>query len=304
MKNADTAVIVGRFQVHDLHEGHKKLIDAIQQFHEKIVIFLGVAKFKSKQNPLDYISREKMIKEYYPNITVCPISDQFSDDVWSKELDSRIREISPNGTIILYGGRDSFISHYTGKFPTEEILFQETVKFSSTEIRRQLSRVVENNKYFRHGVIYATETAFDRINPTVDVAILKKLEGAHGYIWLVLLGRKKGEWLWRFPGGFVDIKDKSYEQAARREAFEETNIDITDPEYISSIKIDDWRGTPDSGIMTSFYKCYLLSGKEKAKDDLEEIKWFNTNELNEVSLMPNHIILKNILLKHLDAHGF
>ena len=39
----DTGIIVGRFQVDDLHEGHKNFIDAVIKAHPRVIIFLGIS---------------------------------------------------------------------------------------------------------------------------------------------------------------------------------------------------------------------------------------------------------------------
>ena len=41
IKKADIGVIVGRFQVHDLTEGHRDLIDTVANRHDKVIVFLG-----------------------------------------------------------------------------------------------------------------------------------------------------------------------------------------------------------------------------------------------------------------------
>jgi 8-oxo-dGTP diphosphatase len=55
--------------------------------------------------------------------------------------------------------------------------------------------------------------------PTVDVII--EVEGG-----IVLIERKNPPLGWALPGGFVDYGE-SYEQAAVREAFEETSLKVT-----------------------------------------------------------------------------
>ena len=112
----DIGVIIGRFQVHELHEAHQNLINEVCKNHKKVIIFIGDNAHipRSKRNPLGYKERELMIKQMYPNVTIMPLQDRRLDDVWSKQLDSRIREVYPTGSVLLYGGRDSFISHYKG----------------------------------------------------------------------------------------------------------------------------------------------------------------------------------------------
>jgi ADP-ribose pyrophosphatase YjhB (NUDIX family) len=65
-------------------------------------------------------------------------------------------------------------------------------------------------------------TAF--YNPSPVAAAIPR-DPETGAIWLLRRGFAPGKDLWTFPGGFVDLGE-SVEQAARREAQEELNIDI------------------------------------------------------------------------------
>ena len=56
--------------------------------------------------------------------------------------------------------------------------------------------------------------------PTVDIII--EIEGK-----IVLIERKNPPYGWALPGGFVDYGE-SYEQAALREALEETGLEVSD----------------------------------------------------------------------------
>jgi bifunctional NMN adenylyltransferase/nudix hydrolase len=125
MKNkADVGVIIGRFQVHDLHEGHRKVIQQVINNHKKVIICVGIGHvLSSSRNPLDYITRQKMISAYFPNprITIVPLIDQPTDEQWSEQIDTTIRTLCPVNTAVIYGGRDSFIPYYKGKYPTKEM---------------------------------------------------------------------------------------------------------------------------------------------------------------------------------------
>jgi bifunctional NMN adenylyltransferase/nudix hydrolase len=53
--------LVGRFQVHELHEAHHYLIDQVVKNHKKVILFLGVSKVVgTKKNPLDFESRKNI----------------------------------------------------------------------------------------------------------------------------------------------------------------------------------------------------------------------------------------------------
>ena len=72
---------------------------------------------------------------------------------------------------------------------------------------------------------------------TVDIAIM---DDERKSIWL---GRKKGETLYRFIGGFSDPTTESLEADAKRETLEETHIELSEPEYLC-FHVDRWLAVP------------------------------------------------------------
>lgn len=297
-KNYDIGVIIGRFQVHELHNAHKEMIEEVLSRHEKVVLFLGVSPtLSTKRNPLDFLSRKVMFEEEYGNriSVILPLHDKKSDHIWSKQVDTKIREVFPLGSVVLYGSRDSFIPHYHGHFDVIELVPSSLV--SATEIRQSVSKRVERKKEFRAGVIYACYNTFDFVHPVIDVAIMNEDES------MVLLGRKKDETEFRFIGGFADVSDESLEHTVRREAYEETGLEIGDIQYITSLKINDWRYRSDKerSVMTSFFKAKKIfgGGSEKANDDIVEICWKNVNSITNTELVPEHNKLMTVLKENL-----
>ena len=292
-KTYDVGVIVGRFQVNELHSAHIDLIQSVCNEHPKVVIFLGLSPcLVTKNNPLDFESRKQMIIETFPQVIVLYIKDMKSDQEWSKELDTRIADVvSPTQSVVLYGSRDSFISFYSGKYETQELI-QETY-ISGSEIRKLISKKVKNAPEFRAGVIWAAHNQYPKCYPTVDIAIFNE-DGTK-----LLLARKANETGYRFIGGFSDPKSPSYEADARREVSEETGLEITDPLYIGSFKIDDWRYKKEQDcIKTLFFKCKVMFGRPQANDDIYEVRWFNIAELKEDVFVQEHKILFQALIKH------
>jgi hypothetical protein len=93
-----------------------------------------------------------MLETAYPEIEVYKIDDVGNIDKWSKNLDRQIDLLTgPYQRVILYGSRDSFIEHYTGKYPTETLtpVFQE----SSRNIRYFAGINSKNSQEFREGVL-------------------------------------------------------------------------------------------------------------------------------------------------------
>lgn len=293
-KKYDIGVIIGRFQIHELHSEHKKLIETVLSRHDKVILFLGVSPtLTTKRNPLDFLSRKVMFEETYGNriSVIMPLNDKKFDNVWSKQVDTKIREAFPIGSVVLYGSKDSFIPHYHGQFDVIELMPEAMV--DATDIRKAISTKVEKTKEFRAGVIYACYNSFNIVHPTIDVAILNDDESQ------VLLGRKKDEVEFRFIGGFADVEDETLEQTAKREAAEETGLEIGGITYIASIKVKDWRYRSDSdrSIMTTFFKAKKIFGHEKGDDDITEVKWFDIKSLTETNLVPEHGKLLTLLKK-------
>jgi len=270
-------VIIARFQSPYLHDGHKTLIDTVTKNHNKTVIVLGVSPVKgSRKNPLDFHTREKMIKQAYPELVVLPLPDHPLDTRWSQNLDTMLNSTFPGTGFKLYGSRDSFIPYYSGKLETVEL--PETGSHSSTFIREQISDIVLNSEEFRTGVIYGHANTYVKVYPTVDIAIFRNNKTE------MLLGKKEIDNKWRLLGGFSDPTDDSYEEAAKREVEEECGpIVTTDMHYEKSFRVNDWRYRREADkIITSMFSTDYVSGDAQGSDDIGEVKWFT---LYEVSAM-------------------
>jgi bifunctional NMN adenylyltransferase/nudix hydrolase len=291
----DVGCIVGRFQTPDLHEAHRQLIDTVLSKHKKVVIFLGVNRSApSEKNPLDFPSRRKMINQSYPDVEVCPLPDCKSDVVWAKNLDSRIREIYPKGSICLYGSRDSFIEYYKpyGSFDTVEL--KQTIFVSATEKRKEAAEEVIGSPLWRAGVCYAHANRYPISYQTVDIACVSFING----VWNTLLARKPDEDELRFIGGFVDPTDLTLEDAARREFSEEAGITYKDQyelqgqasfTYIGSYRVDDWRYRSEKDkIMTAFFIIETSRNDFQPSDDIVELRWVPISDLANTKIVRGH----------------
>lgn len=282
----DVGVLVGRFQVPSLHEGHRDVLDFVAARHDSVILFLGTPGHgqSTQMNPLDFKAREQMIREEYPEFSIFFIEDQPTDEYWSRYLDKMIAtHTTASQSAMLYGSRDSFISHYSGKHPTIELEAEQ--KISGTAVREEVKRNrPKNSQEWREGVVYGTFDRFPIPWTTVDIAIFNETEDE------ILLGQKENEKLWRLPGGFHEVSSPSFEADARREAMEETNLSITDPEYVSSSPINDWRyRTEVDKITTILFRCRAQFGKAEGGDDLPTVKWFKVADLDvERDVAENH----------------
>ena len=280
----DVGVIIGRFQVPDLHPGHRKLFEIVTTRHKRVLVLLGIPAWRGGLNhPLDYKTRELMIRNAYPDVTVSYITDRQTNEEWSADVDRAIRSLYPLEKVTLYGGRKGFTSHYTGSLPTIETLEDPVFDSQSgTNLRHNTAALPRDTSDFRAGVIYSSYALPTSVVPCVDAAILKAANGWYD----VLFIRKPHERLWRFPGGKVDPGDASYEIAVAREAREETGLEVGKPVYIASEgKIKDWRGEASGiSIASSLYYLPYIYGAACAGDDAAYAQWFKLAEVT-----PDHM---------------
>lgn len=292
-------VAVGRFQTPYLHKGHKILLNEVN-YHAVGIVFVGVPGTPmTKKNPLDFVSRKLMIQEFVgPHVTVLPIHDHPNDDTWSKNLDRMIESIATFQKVSFYHGRDSFKPHYSGKFDNF-IELKNIDGVDATSIRNNCKTKPRGTEDFRLGVVYASQNMFPRVQPTVDIACVATSPKG---VTEVLLARKPGNKSWCFVGGFVDMADQNLEMAAARELYEETNIKVhaDNLSYVGSFKVNDWRDTVNTSIMTTFYVAenHVFSNY-KPQDDIEELGWFDIENVQYEMLGPGHQILLSALKAYL-----
>ena len=287
--------LVARFQVHELHPAHKELIEYVCEQHDKVLVVLGLSPIPgTTNNPLDLQARQQLVRDDFPDVEVAYIHDQPEDANWSKKLDEVVgAHLTPSQDAVLYGGRDSFIRHYSGRFPTETL--ESDVVFSGTVLREEVSRrSTRRTKDFRAGAIWQAFNRFPVSYPTVDVGVFKED--------MLLLVRKHNESLWRLPGGFAEPDSENYEADARREVSEEAGISITDPRYVGSFKIDDWRYRNERDkiktlLFTADYQFGPLAPQDRA--EIAEAGWFKfLPTFAGKQITPNHRVLLEALMQH------
>lgn len=110
--------------------------------------------------------------------------------------------------------------------------------------------------------------------PTVDIIIeIEKEDGTQG---IVLIKRKNPPHGWALPGGFVDYSE-SLEEAAIREAKEETSLDIELKAQLHTYS--DPHRDPRQHTISTVYIA-KAKGKPKAQDDAQEIGIFSREEIS------------------------
>ena len=291
-KDFSIGVMVARFQVHELHEGHHHVIKQVTDAHKRTVLFLGTPKFVgSRNNPLDFDSRKRMVHQHYPDTIILSIPDQSDNERWAHELDKRTREVYQHGNVLLYGGRDSFIPFYIkggGEFQTKEL--EPLGTFTGTDIRKLISEEVKNSQDFRSGIIYQAHNSYPKVRPTVDVVLLDE-EGK------IMLQKKHDESKFRFIGGFLRNSDNNMLSAAKRVVQSEVgNGEYGDYKLLTTMRISDWRFRDDDDtVMTTLFKCKKLWGPITPGRGISELKWFNIDEIGEKDVMAEHYPLVQYL---------
>lgn len=300
--NNGVGVLIGRFQVNEVHQGHLNLIEAVVRNHKNVLFLLGCRKSpSSRDNPLNYEMRYQMLhnqilRKLCPNALIMPVFDMETDTAWSKQVDDLVMTAFPQQEAVLYGGRNSFIPHYSGRFRTEALNFG-TNDVSGSEIRKLISSQVIDSSEFRAGVIYALNRLPSQVVPCVDIAVYNRtVSQKEGEQVCLLLIKKNEETGWRFPGGHIDLGDPNMKSAAIRELMEETGVSNVYLRAIGSIQIDDWRlrGRDDVKYMTTLFvgESKELS-KASAGDDADQAMWINLNNAGNY-LMKEHIPLLNM----------
>lgn len=237
-------VVIGRFQVPYLHKGHVTLIEEACKNSDQVLVLVGTSEFRSKRNPLTYREVSYMLSEieFSKPITLRSVEDCPTDREWSSRVDSLIAVYEPT-EVVLYGGRDSFIPHYTGRYTTRLV---ETVgSCSGTALREQVAATYEASTLGeRRQVVASWQRQFEVVPVAVDIVVLTKGKRILGDEYTgILLGRKRKNDGLRLPGGFLDKTDLSIRHAASRELKEETNIEIP-PEQFEIREgrlVKDWR---------------------------------------------------------------
>lgn len=318
----DYGVLVARFQLPELHAGHKALLDAVGRIHPRVIVFLGCLPggiAPTKNDPLDFDSRRKMIHVAYPNYEVYPIHNRKTDELWSQDLDRLITERVPYGKATLYGSRDSFLKSYSGRRKVVELTLTVDQNISGTTLRNVAANEVLDSPEFRAGVIYATRNTFDRVIPTVDVAIIHRSKIKNPDFRVasgervslnvedgiqLLLAKRSDEKGYRFPGGHAMGKlrpqNVSYESDATMESMEETLTTPGKLEYIGSTQIDDWRYRDSSEtIKTIFFLGEVGSLETTGGDDISTTRFFPIEAVTEDMFEKEHQILFKMLKNHL-----
>jgi bifunctional NMN adenylyltransferase/nudix hydrolase len=290
-------VIIGRFQVPELHAGHLKLFTTVADQSDRVVVLLGISPIDghTAENPLTFDQRQHIVLASLASVTplvragapvILPLADCRTNEEWSGQIDALLHAAYPNDDLTLYGGRDSFVDAYRGKLRVEHIVAIPAIPVAGTINRAAIKET--NSPDFYRGQIYALQRQHPRVHCTVDVAFVRNSESN---ITDTLLIQRVDSGQWCFPGGFVDPTDLSIESAAKREMMEELGLTTeTVLEHIGSFRIDDfrYRGSRDKIITTFFMAHYAWGMPVLNYAEVQDYAWVPLQLQVYPALAPHH----------------
>ena len=148
------AVLIARFQTPELVKEQIQLIKKLNEQYDKLLIVLGDSPLpKTRVNPYDYNTRSNMIHEHFPEMPVLRFKDHPVDAIWSKNLDDLLIESFSSSDLSLFGSKDRFIPHYTGKFKT--VSLDNHYDCDTQKVKDAFSNTAADSKEFREGILYA-----------------------------------------------------------------------------------------------------------------------------------------------------
>lgn len=282
-------VIVARFQVPDLHIGHRYTIDYALERHEHVLVILGVSYSQTDRNPLSFEMRKGMLESLYPGklTIIASASLPSSRETRSQKIDNLIRETFPSRDAVIYGARDSVIHNYEGIFPTVEV--PTIYSGSATSVRQSVG--VINSSDFRAGVVHSYMQRKAQSHSAVDVAIL-------GVQRVLLVSKKDEEGKLRFPGVFFNPdEDASFEQAGMRCIRKEipsirctNNLSIIGSQRISDVR---YKKTNES-VVSLLMMTYYIDGEPHPGKGVDSVEWVPLSECGN-RLIESHIPLLDSL---------
>ena len=93
------------------------------------------------------------------------------------------------------------------------------------------------------------------------------------HVLLVRRNMNPGRGKWALPAGYVDFGEAPAD-AAKREVYEETNLEVEITELIDVYGTDGSHGAS----IVIIYKARVTNGKASAQDDADAVMWYSARE--------------------------
>lgn len=337
-------VVIGRFE--PPHRAHIKLIQCAAEGADHVLVVLGSAyQAPTCKNPFTWEERAHMIGACLPDLTnlrFAPVRDsRYDNDEWVAAVSATVGKFVSSQyagqkcDVTLFGvnkpGDTS--TWYLNEFPGWKYRGVPSTVFpamDATKVRDNLFKGLdtweryvppavkgfltqwihsEDGRRLRGEYLYrkqerrlATRYPYPLTYTTADAVVYWR--GA------VLLVRRKGELgrgLWALPGGFIDAVRETCYQSAKREAQEETGIELRD-EWCCSPRDGEVYDDPGRSLrgrtITHAYMFHIPDDVEvpavQGHDDAAYACWYPLNDIPglECRLFEDHIdIIRDLTRK-------
>ena len=270
-----TGLFVGRFQ--PLHKAHHKVIKDLAKKVDYLIIGIGSSnKHHTFDNPFTLKERVDMLNDALKikNYSIKPLPDIDDYSKWAKHVTDIIGKID----VVFTGNK------LVKELFENENIDVKTLKHSSYISGTLVRDMIAKNQNWKKYVPKETSKIIKKVGgveriqnasriyknpiPTIDIIIETK-KG------IVLIERKHEPFGWAIPGGHVDYGE-SLEEAAVREAKEETSLDVKLIEQFHTYS--DPKRDPRAHRISTVYIA-KAKGKPKANSDAKKVKIFKKDKL-------------------------
>lgn len=303
-------VLIGRFQVPEMHEGHRFLVrEMLEQCDEVLVLFGSANRAKSVKNPFSYPERAQAAKKLFPKIWVAPLNDYlYNDSQWMADVAATIEALkvlvqqkhNTKVEVVLYGHQKDG-NDYLNWFPQfEYVNVNSEILISGTQIRESFlhllpQSVQDDFNYFeKERKQFLSYPYPDSLNICCGDAVVECL----GHVLLIQRKWAPGAGNWALPGGHKHTQE-TFLDCAIRELYEETNLRVPEKVVRGSIRGTKLFDSPkrSSGIpkLTQAVHIVLKPDQDgslpraRGQDDAQQTRWVPIAEcLNSYQLHDDH----------------
>lgn len=109
----------------------------------------------------------------------------------------------------------------------------------------------------------------------------------------ILFQRRSDNGKWGLVGGLLEL-DETYEEAAIREAKEETGLDIKLESFLGIFHNHDmmWSNGDKAHTIAAFFTASVLSGEPRIDEESLELRYFGKDEIPELFAPDNVLAVK------------
>ncbi len=164
------ALLIGRFQ--PFHLGHLYLINKALEVAEKVVIGIGSANIYDSDNPLDWKTREKILKSVFYKeglgsriLKVVPLDDFFNDEKWLTNVKTKV------GTFDLVVGNNDWVNRIMekGGYEVLRVPYYKRFLYEGEKIRKLL---IQGGNWQERVPAYLVRFIGDNLTANIDRVVL------------------------------------------------------------------------------------------------------------------------------------